>query len=186
MASEKKMEQATFAGGCFWCTEAAYKELKGVESVVSGYTGGSKENPTYEEVSSGTTGHAEAVQITYDPAQVNYEQLLDIYWHNIDPTTVNQQFADRGTQYRTAIFYYDEEQKRLAEETKATLEKSAVFGGPIVTEIIPAKEFYPAEEYHQNYYKKNAAHYQMYKMGSGREGYLKRMWGKGQKAKTGA
>ncbi len=182
MAAEKsKSEQATFAGGCFWCTEAVYKELDGVQSVVSGYTGGVKKNPAYEEVSSGTTGHAEAVQITYDPAKVNYEKLLDIYWHNIDPTTVNQQFADHGTQYRTAIFYHNEEQKRLAEASKQKLEKSDVFGGPIVTEIIPAAEFYPAEEYHQDYYKKNPIPYKMYKMGSGREAYLKRMWGEKKK-----
>ena len=176
-AEQSKFEKATFAGGCFWCTEAAYKELPGVASVVSGYTGGETKNPTYEEVSSGATGHAEAVEITYDPTKTKYEQLLDIYWHNIDPTTVNQQFADHGTQYRTAIFYHNDEQKRLAEETKRKLEKSEVFGGPIVTQIVPATPFYPAEEYHQNYYKKNSIHYKMYKMGSGREAYLKRMWG---------
>ena len=181
MANESKKELATFAGGCFWCTEAAYKELDGVQSVVSGYTGGAKPNPTYEEVSSGRTGHAEAVQITYDPAKVNYERLLDIYWHNIDPTAVNQQFADRGTQYRTAIFYHHEEQKRLAEASKQKLEKSDVFGGPIVTEILPAKEFYPAEEYHQNYAKKNTFRYQMYKTGSGREAYLKHLWSEKKK-----
>lgn len=185
MASESRRGLATFAGGCFWCTEAAYHELEGVQSVISGYTGGTKKNPTYEEVSSGATGHAEAVQITYDPAKVSYEKLLDIYWRNIDPTTVNQQFADHGTQYRTVIFYHNDEQKRLAEETKAKLEKSAVFGGPIVTEILPAREFYPAEEYHQNYYKKNPVHYKMYKIGSGREAYLKRIWGKA-KAESGS
>jgi methionine-S-sulfoxide reductase len=181
MANDSKQELATFAGGCFWCTEAAYHELEGVSSVISGYTGGTRKNPTYEQVSSGVTGHAEAVQITYDPAKVNYEKLLDIYWHNIDPTTVNQQFADHGSQYRTAIFYHNEEQKRLAEETKSKLEKSDVFGGPIVTEISPASEFYPAEEYHQDYHKKNPLQYKMYKFGSGREGYLKRMWGKSTK-----
>ena len=133
MANESKKELATFAGGCFWCTEAAYKELDGVQSVVSGYTGGAKPNPTYEEVSSGRTGHAEAVQITYDPAKVNYERLLDIYWHNIDPTAVNQQFADHGSQYRTAIFYHNEEQKKLAEASKQKLEKTEAFGGPNIT-----------------------------------------------------
>jgi len=170
-------EKATFAGGCFWCMQPPYDKLKGVVSTAVGYTGGTKPNPTYEEVCSGTTGHAEAVEITYDPAQLNYSQLLDAFWKNIDPTTQNQQFADMGTQYRTAIFYHNEEQKRLAIASKEKWEKSGRFNGPIVTEIVPASEFYPAEEHHQKYYKKCPIPYQLYKSGSGREGYLKKLWG---------
>ena len=173
----KTAQTATFAGGCFWCTEAAFEPLGGVVSVTSGYTGGTKPNPTYEEVSSGTTGHAESVQIVYDPSTISYEQLLDVFWRNIDPTTPNQQFADKGTQYRSAIFYHDEEQRRAAEASKQQLAKSGKFAAPIVTEITPASTFYPAEDYHQDYYKKNPLRYHLYKIGSGRAGYLKRVWG---------
>jgi peptide-methionine (S)-S-oxide reductase len=176
-ASSRKLEKATFAGGCFWCMEPPYDKIKGVVSTTPGYTGGSKENPTYEEVSSGRTGHAESVEILYDPSQVSYSQLLDVFWHNIDPTTKDRQFVDTGSQYRTAIFYHSEEQKRLAEESKARLEKSGKFGKPIVTEIVPAGKFYPAEEYHQDYYKKNPGRYKFYRFNSGRDQYLKRIWG---------
>jgi methionine-S-sulfoxide reductase len=154
-----------------------YDKLKGVVSTTVGYTGGHKKNPTYEEVSSGTTGHAEAVEILYDPTQTTYEELLDLFWHNIDPTTQHGQFADRGTQYRTAIFYHNEEQKRLALASKEALEKSGKFKKPIVTEIVRASEFYPGEDYHQEYYKKNPTHYNLYKVGSGRETFIKEIWG---------
>ena len=179
--NKPKLEKATFAGGCFWCLEPPFDKLEGVVSTTPGYTGGHKKDPTYAEVSEGTTGHAEAVEIEFDPGQISYSKLLEVFWRNIDPTTLNQQFADEGTQYRTAIFYHHEEQKRLAEASKQKLEKSDVFGGPIVTEILPAKEFYPAEEYHQEYYKKNSISYKMYKMGSGRDAYLKRTWGEKKK-----
>lgn len=172
-----RLENATFAGGCFWCMEHPFDELQGVVSVAPGYTGGHKKNPTYEEVSSGTTGHAESVQIAYDPAKITYTKLLDVFWHNIDPTVQNQQFCDIGTQYRTAIFFHNEEQKRLAEESKRVLEKSGRFKGPIYTEIVPASEFYPAEEYHQHYYKKNPIRYKFYRYNCGRDQRLKEVWG---------
>jgi len=172
------LEKATFAGGCFWCMQPSFDNSEGVISTAVGYTGGKQADPTYEEISSGTTGHAEAIQIVYDPKKIGYSKLLDIYWHNIDPTTKNGQFADRGTQYRTAIFYHNEEQRKLALASKKYWEDSGRFTEPIVTEIVPASPFYPAEDYHQFYYKKNPAHYGRYKVGSGREGYLKKMWGK--------
>ncbi len=175
--STKKEEKATFAGGCFWCMEQPFHELKGVLSTTVGYTGGEKKNPTYEEVSSGLTGHTEAIEILYNPSQVSYEKLLEVFWRNIDPTTVNQQFADAGTQYRTAIFYHNEEQKHLAEISKENLEKSGKYTKSIATQILPLKEFYKAEDTHQNYYKKNPLHYNLYKKGSGREDYLKKTWG---------
>ena len=168
---------ATFAGGCFWCMEGPFEALDGVASVRAGYTGGTTENPTYEEVSSGASGHAESIQIVYDPSQVSYEKLLEVFWRQIDPTTPNQQFADHGTQYRTAIFYHTDEQQRLAETSKAALAKSMKFDKPIVTEIAPASRFYPAEDYHQDYYKKNPLRYNLYRVGSGRDAYLKRTWG---------
>lgn len=171
-----KFEKATFAGGCFWCIQPPYDKLKGVISTRVGYTGGRKKNPTYKEVSSGATGHAEAIEIIYDPAKTSYDELLDVFWHNIDPTTLNGQFADKGTQYRTAIFYHSEEQKRLALASKESLEKSGKFLKPIVTEIVPAAEFYPAEDYHQKYYEKSPIHYNIYKFGSGRETFIKKMW----------
>jgi len=174
----KKLEKATLAGGCFWCMEPPFEKLKGVTEVIAGYTGGHTEDPKYEEVSSGRTGHAEAVEVHYDPAQVTYAELLDVFWHNIDPTTRDRQFVDSGSQYRTAIFYHNEEQKRLAEESKKKLDASGRFGKPIVTEIVPAGKFWPAEEYHQDYYKKSAIRYKFYRFNSGRDQYLERIWGK--------
>ena len=177
---ESRLEKATFAGGCFWCMQPPYDKLEGVVSTTVGYTGGTKPNPTYEEVCTGKTGHAEAVEIVYDRSKVSYAQLLDLFWKSIDPTTLNQQFADKGTQYRTAVFYHNGEQKKLAAASKEAFEKSGKFTGAIVTEIVPAAVFYPAEEHHQGYYKKCPLPYQMYKIGSGREGYLKKMWGDGK------
>ena len=177
MASTHQLERATFAGGCFWCMEPPFTALPGVISVMPGYTGGTNANPTYEDVSGGATGHAEAVQILYDPAKVSYEQLLETFWKNIDPTQADGQFVDRGSQYRTAIFTHTEAQARLAQASKARLAQSEKFTKPIVTEVVPASTFYPAEDYHQAYYKKNPMRYQLYKAGSGREGYLKRTWG---------
>ena len=169
--------KATFAGGCFWCMEPPYDKLNGVISTTSGYTGGQKKNPTYEEVSAGRTGHAEALEIVYDPKKVSYQKLLDVFWRNIDPTVKDQQFCDVGSQYRTGIFYHDDEQKRLAEASKAALEKNKPFKGPIVTEITRAAEFYPAEEYHQDYYLKNPVRYKFYRNGCGRDARLKQLWG---------
>ena len=169
--------KATFAGGCFWCMEPPYDKLDGVISTKSGYTGGQKKNPTYEEVSSGRTGHAEAVEVVYDPKKIGYEKLLEVFWRNVDPTVKDQQFCDVGSQYRTGIFYHDEEQKRLAEASKAALEKNKPFKGPIVTEITRATEFYPAEDYHQDYYLKNPVRYKFYRNGCGRDNRLKQMWG---------
>ena len=173
----ENLEKATFAGGCFWCMEGPFEKLPGVKSVISGYTGGELKDPTYQAVSAGITNHAEAVEVIYDPQQVSYQQLLDIFWRNIDPTAVNRQFADVGTQYRTGIFYHNDEQKRLAKESKAALAASGRFDKPLVTEITPAATFYPAEEYHQDYYKKNPTHYNLYREGSGRAGYLREVWG---------
>ena len=185
MKKAKSIEQenpniqvATFAGGCFWCMQSPYDELPGVISTTVGYTGGHVENPTYEQVCADTTGHAEAVQIVFDSTKTTYSELLEVFWRNINPTTVNQQFSDYGTQYRTAIFYHDETQKKLALQSKEALEASGKFDAPIVTEIVPASVFYPAEENHQMYYKKNPLHYNLYKTGSGRAGFLKRMWKK--------
>lgn len=169
---------ATFAGGCFWCMEPPFEKLPGVLSVTSGYTGGKKEKPTYEQVSSGGTGHAEAVEISFDPQKVTYQQLLEVYWHQIDPLTKDAQFCDHGTQYRTAIFFHDEEQKTLAEAAKATIEKSGVLKGVIVTEITPATTFFPAEDYHQDYYKKNPIRYKFYRHNCGRDEILEKIWGK--------
>jgi peptide-methionine (S)-S-oxide reductase len=169
--------KATFAGGCFWCMEPPFEALDGVVSVTSGYTGGAKVNPTYEEVSAGGTGHAESVEIVYDPAKVSYEKLLDVFWHNVDPTTADAQFCDHGRQYRTAIFYHDEAQKRLAEESKQSLERSTKLPGAIVTEIVAAGPFYPAEEYHQDYAKKNPIRYRYYRYACGRDARLRELWG---------
>lgn len=177
-AGAKPLAKATFAGGCFWCMEEALDKVDGVVSTTSGYTGGQKVSPTYEEVSSGGTGHAEAVQILYDPAKVSYARLLEVFWHNIDPTTPDRQFCDKGRQYRSAIFYQDETQKRLAEESKKALERAKPFKGPIVTEIVPASEFYPAEDYHQNFYQKNPIRYKFYKYNCGRAQRLEEIWGK--------
>src|SRR3989338_4700137 len=172
------MEKATFAGGCFWCMQPPFDKIPGVISTAVGYTGGATAHPTYEEVCSGSTGHAEAIEVTYEPARVSYDALLDIFWRNIDPTTPNKQFADTGTQYRTAIFYHSAEQKTLAEASKKKMEKSGVFGKPIVTEIVPASVFYPAEDYHQKYCQNNPVRYKFYSAGSGRENYLKKLWSK--------
>jgi len=168
---------ATFAGGCFWCMEAPFDNLPGVDATISGYTGGTKVNPTYEEVSSGRTGHAESVDVIYDPKKVTYEQLLEVFWHNIDPTVKDRQFCDTGTQYRTAIFYHDAAQRQAAEASKAALEKSKPFKEPIVTQIVMAGSFYPAEDYHQDYYKKNPVRYHLYRTGCGRDDRLKQLWG---------
>lgn len=175
------LEKATFAGGCFWCMQPFFDKTKGVKETTVGYTGGQTKNPTYEEVSSGTTGHAEGIQIVYDPNEVSYERLLNIYWRNIDPTTKDGQFFDKGSQYRTAIFYHSEEQRKLAEKTRNDLAASGKFKRPIVTEIVPAGEFYPAEEYHQKYYKKNALRYKAYSTGSGRDRFFEKIWGKESK-----
>ena len=176
-SGEKKLDKATFAGGCFWCMEHPFEELEGVRSVTSGYTGGHKKNPTYEEVSAGVTGHAESVQVVYDPEKISYSRLLDVFWRNIDPTTPNRQFCDVGTQYRPAIFYHNQEQKRLAEESKRVLENSGRFNTKIATEIVAASEFWPAEEYHQKYYSKNPVRYKFYRYNCGRDQRLKELWG---------
>ena len=168
---------ATFAGGCFWCVQPPFEKLPGVSAVVAGYAGGTKPNPTYEEVSSGTTGYVEAVQVTYDPAQVTYEQLLDVFWRQIDPTDAGGQFADIGPQYRTVIFVHDDAQRGAAEASKAALEKSGRFDKTLVTKIEPFTTFYPAEEYHQDFYKKNPLRYRAYRYGSGREQFLDKVWG---------
>ncbi len=171
-----KWGKATFAGGCFWCMEPSYEKLDGVKEVISGYTGGKKVNPTYEEVSSGSTGHLESIEVTYDPAVVSYERLLDVFWKNIDPTDSGGQFVDRGGQYRSAIFYHTEDQKKAAEASKQRLARSGLFNKPIVTEILPAATFYRAEEYHQDYYKKNPVRYKFYRFNSGREQFLEKIW----------
>jgi peptide-methionine (S)-S-oxide reductase len=176
--AQSNLAKATFAGGCFWCMEHPYDELDGVVSTTSGYIGGHKANPTYREVSPGTTGHAEAVQVVYDPSKVSYEKLLMVFWMNVDPTDAGGQFCDRGSQYRTGIFYYTDEQKRLAEASKAALAKSKPFKEPLVTEITMATTFYPAEDYHQDYYIKNPVRYKFYRTGCGRDARLKALWGK--------
>ena len=172
-----RLQLATFAGGCFWCMEHPFDELPGVVSVRSGYTGGRKKNPTYQEVSAGGTGHAESVQVLYDPARIGYDQLLQRYWHNIDPTVKDRQFCDQGTQYRSAIFYHNEEQRRSALESRKALEMRKPFPGPVVTEIVAAGAFYPAEEYHQHYYKKNPLRYKYYRASCGRDARLRELWG---------
>jgi peptide-methionine (S)-S-oxide reductase len=168
---------ATFAGGCFWCMVKPFDEQPGIISVVSGYTGGTVENPTYQQVCTGNTGHYEAVQITYNPKVFPYEKLLELFWQQIDPTDPGGQFYDRGQSYQTAIFYHDETQRRLAEESKQRLQESGRFHKPIVTPILPAQAFYPAEDYHQHYYKKNPVHYERYHIGSGRAAFIKTHWG---------
>ena len=170
-------EKATFAGGCFWCMEAPFDKLPGVLSVTPGYSGGQVKNPTYEQVSAGGTGHAESVQIVFDPSKTSYSKLLDIYWHNIDPTVKDRQFCDVGYQYRSAIFYHGENQHSSALQSKAALEKSKPFKEAVITEISAAGEFYPAEEYHQHYYKKNPLRYKYYRNGCGRDRRLKELWG---------
>jgi len=170
------LRTATFAGGCFWCMESDFEKVDGVAEVISGYTGGHKENPTYEEVSAGRTGHVEAVQVLYDPEKVSYKDLLDVFWRHVDPTDLGGQFVDRGQQYRTAIFYQNEEEKHLAEESKRALEASRRFDKPIVTEILTLDGFYRAEDYHQDYYKTHALRYKYYRWNSGRDQFLKKVW----------
>lgn len=170
--------KAYFAGGCFWCMEEAFEKVDGVLEAVSGYMGGAVKNPSYEEVSAGKTGHAESVEVRYDPAKVTYAQLLEAFWRNIDPITPDAQFCDHGNQYRAAIFYQTEEEKGAAEESKRTIEKSKRFSTPIVTQVTAASEFYPAEEYHQDFYKKNPVRYKFYKFTCGRAQRLESLWGK--------
>lgn len=167
---------ATFAGGCFWCMEHPFEKLEGIHGVVPGYTGGEYDNPTYAEVCSGESGHLEAVQITYDPKQVSYEQILDVFWKQIDPTDAGGQFVDRGSQYGTAVFYHNEEQKKTAEESKVKLDTSGRYPKPVITPILSAVKFYPAESYHQAYYKKSPQHYEAYRSGSGRDRFLNMIW----------
>ena len=174
---KEQYEKATFAGGCFWCMVKPFDEQPGIESVISGYTGGTKEHPTYKEVCSDTTGHYEAVQIIYDPAVFSYQKLIELFWQQIDPTDEGGQFYDRGQSYQTAIFYHNEKQRKIAEDSKEELAKSGRFSKPIVTPIIEAKEFYPAEDYHQHYYKKEPQRYQAYQIGSGRKAFQDRYWG---------
>lgn len=171
-------QKATFAGGCFWCVESDFDKVPGVIETLSGYTGGAEKNPTYKQVSAGSTGHTEAVQIAYDPAKISYEKLLEIFWHSIDPTTANRQFCDVGRQYRTAIFYHDGQQKQLAEASKAQLDGAKPFKEAIVTEIVPATEFYAAEEHHQDYHNKNPLRYNFYRRNCGRDARLEELWGK--------
>lgn len=169
---------ALLAGGCFWCMQQPFDQVSGVVKTVVGYSGGDEPNPTYSQVSGHKTGHRESIEITYDPSKVSYDQLLDVFWHNINPTQADGQFADIGLSYQAAIFYSDDEQKKVAEASKEKLAASGKFQKPIVTEIIPAKKFYPAEEYHQKYYLKNPAEYDAYHVGSGRAGFLEKVWGK--------
>lgn len=172
------LAKAIFAGGCFWCMEQPFDRLDGVVSTTSGYTGGKKVNPTYHEVSAGDTGHTEAVEIVFDPKKIGYEKLLETFWRNVDPTDKNGQFCDRGSQYRPGIFYLNDEQKKLAEASKAVLEKQKPFRGSIVLEITPGSTFYAAEDYHQDYYKKNPIRYKFYRNGCGRDARLEQLWGK--------
>ncbi len=174
---EENLKKATFAGGCFWCVESDFEKVDGVVEAISGYTGGHEENPTYKEVSLGKTGHAEAVQVIYDAKKISYKELLDVFWRHVDPTDPGGQFVDRGSQYRTAIFYHDDQQRRLAEESKLELEQSGRFGKPIVTPIVKLETFYSAEDYHQDYYKKSTLRYKYYRFGSGRDQFLGRVWG---------
>ncbi|HXI13516.1 MAG TPA: peptide-methionine (S)-S-oxide reductase MsrA [Thermoanaerobaculia bacterium] len=172
------LAKATFAGGCFWCMEPPFDKLKGVISTTSGYTAGSVANPSYEQVSAGGTGHTEAVQIVYDPRRISYGQLLDVFWKNIDPLTANAQFCDSGSQYRSGIYFHDEGQRQLAEQTKRNIDQSKRFDRPVVTEVQKATQFYPAEEYHQNYYIKNPVRYKYYRYGCGRDKRLQELWGR--------
>lgn len=172
----KETKEAIFAGGCFWCSEADFEKLPGIIEVISGYTGGKVPNPTYEEVCSGRTGHFEAVKVVYDPAQISYEKLLDYYWRGVDPTDDGGQFVDRGSQYRTAIFYFDEAQKKAAEKSKKELGEKGIYESPIVTPILKAEPFYEAEEYHQGYYKKKPVRYKLYRSHSGRDQFINKTW----------
>ncbi|NET35600.1 MAG: peptide-methionine (S)-S-oxide reductase MsrA [Cyanothece sp. SIO1E1] len=178
ISSENTLAKATFAGGCFWCMEHPFDELEGVVATKTGYTGGQKVAPTYKEVSSGTTGHAESVQVSYDPKRVSYDELLEVFWHNIDPTDAKGQFCDKGNQYRTAIFYHDQQQQQQAQQSKRALAASQLLSDPIVTEIVPAQTFYVAEAYHQNYYQTHAVQYQFYRFACGRDQRLNELWGR--------
>jgi peptide methionine sulfoxide reductase msrA/msrB len=182
--NQGNLMRATFAGGCFWCTEADFEKTDGVVEVVSGYTGGDTDNPTYEEVSSGRSRHLEAVQVLYDPTKTSYKELLDVFWRHVDPTDPGGQFVDRGAQYRTAVFYHDAEQKRLAEDSRDALDRSGRFKKPVVTEILPLTAFFRAEDYHQDYYKKEALDYGRYRRGSGRDQFIKQAWGQEAGEKT--
>ncbi len=177
MQGKGSKAKAIFAGGCFWCVEEAFEKVDGVVSATSGYIGGETPNPTYKQVSAGGTGYAEAVEIVFDSEKVTYQQLLDVFWKNIDPTTPDQQFCDRGDQYRSAIFYLDETQKQLAEESKQRIEQTKTFADPVVTEITIATKFYPAEDYHQDFYKRNSIRYKFYKWNCGRAQRLEELWG---------
>ena len=176
--ADRRIDTAIFAGGCFWCMQEAFEKVDGVVQVTAGYAGGTVAKPTYEQVSAGGTGHAESVEVKYDPRKITYARLLDVFWHNVDPLTPERQFCDAGHQYRSAIFYRDDGQRRAAEASKRALEDSKRFSQPIVTEIVPAGTFYPAEEYHQDYYKKNPARYHFYKFNCGRAQRLEELWGK--------
>jgi peptide-methionine (S)-S-oxide reductase len=169
--------KAHFAGGCFWCMEEAFEKVEGVLSATSGYMGGKVANPSYEEVSAGRTGHAESVEVIYDPSKVSYQKLLDAFWHNVDPVTPNAQFCDHGSQYRSVIFFQTDEEKRASDTSKQAIEQSKRFTEPIVTQIVPASQFYPAEEYHQDFYKKNPIRYKFYKYNCGRAQRLEALWG---------
>ncbi|NTV58591.1 MAG: peptide-methionine (S)-S-oxide reductase MsrA, partial [Deltaproteobacteria bacterium] len=181
---DPNFKRAIFAGGCFWCVEADFEKVDGVIEVISGYTGGKTENPTYEGVSAGKTGHVEAIQVVYDPRKISYKELLGFFWRHVDPTDPWGQFVDRGSQYRSAIFVSDDEEKQLAEESRKELEASGRFDRPIVTEILPATRFYTAEDYHQDYYRTHSTRYNAYRSNSGRDQFLGRVWGKGEE-KTG-
>jgi peptide-methionine (S)-S-oxide reductase len=177
-AADAILGKAYFAGGCFWCMEEAFEKVEGVRSVTSGYMGGTVANPSYEDVSAGRTGHAESIEVAYDPAKVSYRKLLDTFWRNVDPITPNAQFCDHGSQYRSAIFFQTDEEKREAEASKQAIEQSRRFNEPIVTQIVMASQFYPAEEYHQDFYKKNPIRYKFYKYNCGRAQRLEALWGK--------
>jgi peptide-methionine (S)-S-oxide reductase len=183
-AAAQELAKATFAGGCFWCMEPPFDKLDGVVSTTSGYIGGRTENPTYEQVSAGTTGHTEAVEIVYDPRKISYKELLDVFWVNIDPLTANAQFCDTGSQYRSGIFTHDDAQRRLADASKEAVAKR--LGKPIVTEITPASRFWPAEDYHQDYYKKNPIRYKVYRTSCGRDRRLEAVWGADAMKRAGA
>ena len=176
-AADATLGKAYFAGGCFWCMEEAFEKVEGVLSATSGYMGGRVANPTYEEVSAGRTGHAESVEVVYDPSKVSFQKLLDAFWHNVDPVTPNAQFCDHGSQYRSAIFFQTDEEKRASDTSKHAIEQSKRFTEPIVTQIVPASQFYPAEEYHQDFYKKNPLRYKIYKYNCGRAQRLEALWG---------
>lgn len=177
LSDAQPLQEATFAGGCFWCVEHLFDEVEGVVETLSGYTGGAQPNPTYPEVSAGKTGHVEAVKVRFDPTRVRYETLLEIFWHNIDPTTPDRQFCDWGSQYRSVIFYHGEAQRETAQTSLATLERSKPFREPIVTELLPAAPFYPAEEYHQDYHHRNPLRYGFYRSNCGRDQRLRELWG---------